>query len=263
MSCADSRAWYGKMDGEKSMTKFKMCVAGRCIGVQTLFENTKEYCAEYLCDGAPAFCVATSQADIDFERQKSIREAEIEGLPVRQYSNEYLETLALQRKITEELFRYDTLLFHGSVVAVDGEAFLFTAKSGTGKSTHTRLWREVFGERAVMVNDDKPFLTITEEGVFAYGSPWNGKHHLGANTSVPLKAICILERGEENEIHPISPKDALFMLFQQSNRPRNARNLAQYMNLLDRLSVGVAFYSLSCNMSPEAAMVAYEAMRRK
>ena len=185
----------------------------------------------------------------------------MEGKAVREFSDAYLETLAVQRKVTEELFRYDTLLFHGSVVAVDGEGYLFTAKSGTGKSTHTRLWREVFGERAVMVNDDKPFLRITEEGVYACGSPWNGKHGLGTNITVPLKGICILERGEENRICPITPQEALYMLIQQSNRPRDPGKMPQYLALLDRLSAGVKFYRLTCNTDPQAAITAYEGMK--
>jgi hypothetical protein len=198
--------------------------------------------------------------DIAFERAKVLRESEVEGIPAPNFSDEYLESISLQRKITETLFEYDTLLFHGSVVAVDGQAYLFTAKSGTGKSTHTRFWREIFGDRAIMVNDDKPFLRITQEGVVAYGSPWNGKHGLGNNIHVPLKAICILERGEENRIQPITPQEALPMLMQQSQRPQNRKNLLKYMELVDQLSRKTEFYRMSCNMDPQAAVVAYEAM---
>ena len=111
-----------------------------------------------------------------------------------------METLAVYRKIADQMLSYDTLLFHGSVVAVDETGYLFTAKSGTGKSPHARLWREYLGERAVMVNDDKPLLQITKNGVIAYGTPWDGKHHLSSNIAVPLKAICILTRASENHI---------------------------------------------------------------
>ena len=198
--------------------------------------------------------------DIAFEREKSEREDRLEGIPVRKFTDAYLETVAVQRKITECLFAYDTLLFHGSVVAVDGEGYLFTAKSGTGKSTHTRLWREMLGDRAVMVNDDKPFLRLTEDAVLACGSPWNGKHGLGRNMSVPLKAVCILERGEENRIQKISAKQVLPMLVQQSNRPMDSRWMLKYLELLDKLASGVAFYRLACNTDPQAALVSYQAM---
>ena len=162
--------------------------------------------------------------------------------------------------MTEALFDYDTLLFHGSTIAVDNEAYLFTAKSGTGKSTHTRLWREMLGEKAIMVNDDKPFLKITEDGVIACGSPWNGKHRLGNNIQVPLKAICILERGEENSIQEITPKEALMMLIQQSSRPEDPKKMGKYLDLIDRLAQNVKLYKMRCTISPEAAKLAYETM---
>ena len=245
------------------MTFFTISLMGAKIAVSALHPTTRGFCAGYLSDGAPDFSVTLTPEDIAFERVKAAREDEIEGNPPREYSDAYLETLALLRKVTEALFDYDTLLFHGSVIAVDGKAYLFTAKSGTGKSTHTRLWREYLGDRATMVNDDKPFLKITENGVLACGSPWMGKHGLGSNIQVPLKAICILERGEENHIRRIHPKDAVYMLLQQSSRPMDAKKLPKYLDLVDALSKQVEFYRLQCNMDPEAAKIAFEVMSGK
>ena len=242
------------------MTEFTIEIAGRVAAVKTIFESTREYCAQYLAQGQADFSVQLEPRDLVFEQEKSARQNAMDGLPVRKYPDAYLETLALQRKLTEAMFQYDTLLFHGSVVAVDGIAYLFTARSGTGKSTHTRLWREVFGGRAVMVNDDKPFLRITEEGVVACGSPWNGKHGLGTNLTVPLKAICLLERGERNTIKQVSAQEMIGILFQQSSRPRDPGLMPRYMELIDRLAGMVDFYCMACNMDSEAASVAYEAI---
>ena len=246
----------------RNMIDFTVKLAGKVTTVHGMFPATKEHCRAYLSEEKPDFSITVTPEDITFEREKSIREAQLEGLSVREHTDPYLETIAVQRKVTERLFAYDTLLFHGSVVAVDGQAYLFTAKSGTGKSTHTRFWRETFGDRAVMVNDDKPFLRITEDGVLAYGSPWNGKHGLGNNICVPLKAICILERGEENRIRPISGLEASMMLFQQSNRPMDPRKMPLYMDLIDQLSKKTAFYRMQCNLDPDAARVAFEAMSK-
>ena len=242
------------------MNEIIIKLAEKVVRLNVLSPLMEECFQDYSASGDCDLSATITVEDIAFERAKSIREAEVEGLPPRNYSDAYLETIAIQRKITELLFDHDTLLFHGSVVAVDGRAYLFTAKSGTGKSTHTRFWREVFGDRAVMVNDDKPFLKITPDGVTAYGSPWNGKHGLGENISAPLAGICILERGAENEIHPISPREALPMVFQQSQRPRNRANLLKYMDLVDKLAQKTAFYRMACNMDPQAAVVAYTAM---
>ena len=245
------------------MVQFKMQAAGRVVAVSASYATTQEFCAAYLCDGEPDFSVTIVPEDIVFEQEKVDRENALEGLPARVYEAPILEWTALQRKIAEMLFQFETILFHGSVIAVDGEAFLFTAKSGTGKSTHTSYWRVVFGDRATMVNDDKPFLRVTPEGVRVYGSPWNGKHGLGCNIDAPLKAICILERGENNVIRRIPAAEAVSMLLQQSNRPMQPKFLPEYMQLLDQISGKVEFYRLACNMDPQAAVVAYEAMSGK
>ena len=242
------------------MNQFSVRLAGHTFSVSTNYPITRAFCDNYICTGEPEVSITLTQSDIDYERAKAAREDMLEGHAGREYSDAYLETLALLRKVTEALFDHDTLLFHGSVVAVDGTAYLFTAKSGTGKSTHTRLWREMLGSRAVMVNDDKPFLRVTPEGVLACGSPWMGKHRLGANIQVPLKAICILERGEENHIERIPARDAVHMLLQQSARPMDPQRIPKYLDLVDALSKKVEFYRLSCNMDPEAARIAFEAM---
>ena len=242
------------------MINFTARFVGRCFAVTCRFETTRDLCCPYLCNERSETDLVLTQKDTDLERFKAAKEDEMEGNPARAYADVYLETLAMLRKVTEALFDHDTLLFHGSVVAVDGTAYLFTAKSGTGKSTHTRLWREMLGDRAVMVNDDKPFLRVTPEGVLACGSPWMGKHRLGANIQVPLKAICILERGEENHIERIPARDAVHMLLQQSARPMDPQRIPKYLDLVDALSKKVEFYRLSCNMDPEAARIAFEAM---
>lgn len=245
------------------MIEFTISIAGRRIGISALHDATRQFCQKYLNEGTPDFTVAVTQADIDFEREKSAREDALEGIPVRHFADDYLETLAVYRAIADKLLAYHTMLFHGSAIAVDGTGYLFTAKSGTGKSTHTRLWRKMFGDRAVMVNDDKPLLKVTEEGTWVCGTPWDGKHRLSTNTMVPLKGICILERGEVNEIHEISPREALPMVMQQSHRPVDAQGMMQLLNTVDLLTKTVRFYRLRCNMNPEAALVAYQTMQRK
>ena len=236
-------------------------IADKVVEVTSIHAEVHKYCADYQTDENVDYSVTTTQADIDFEREKSAREDEVEGIPVRHFSDSYLEELAVYRKIAEKMLDFDTVLFHGSVVAVDGVGYLFTAKSGTGKSTHTRLWREYFGERAVMVNDDKPLLHIADSGVVAYGTPYNGKHRLGTNTSVPLKAICILTRSAENHIEPITREQAYTMLLQQVYRPADMLKMAKTLALVDRLADSVKLYKLDCNMDISAAKIAYEGMK--
>jgi hypothetical protein len=156
---------------------------------------------------------------------------------------------------------FDTILFHGSCVAVDGQGYLFTAKSGTGKSTHARLWREYLEGRALMINDDKPLIRLTENGAVVCGTPWDGKYRLSTNISVPLKALCILERAEENSLRKITASQALPALLRQVYRPGDREALVRTMDLIGRLSGSVCLYRLSCNMEPDAAVTAYEGMK--
>ena len=297
------------------------CLADRCIEITPIHDYVHEYCADYRCregcceDGSlcceeadsgrekgsccseeqdhakkpyakPDITVRITQADIDYERVKSAREDEEEGIPVRQFTDEYLETLAVYRKIAEVMPCFDTFLIHGSVIAADGQGYLFTAKSGTGKSTHTRLWRQLLGDRAVMINDDKPLVRVVSSGeaeqsgsccssegpakftetgtgkdiAMIYGTPWCGKHGLNTNTSVPLKAICILERGKENRIREITKAEAALFLLKQIYRPADPQALMKTLSLLDKLNV--RFYRLACNMEPEAAELAYSVMSK-
>jgi len=226
-------------------------IADRCIEICSLYGDVHHLCQAYGTEGVPDFTVTVSPSDI--EREHSHKDVE-------NFSDGYLETLAVYRKIADRMLAYDTLLVHGSCIAVDGAAYLFTAKSGTGKSTHTRLWREVFGERAVMVNDDKPLIRLTEAGAVAYGTPWNGKHRLGGNIAVPLRAICILERAAENHIVSISRREAYPMLLQQTHRPQSPADMPKMLYLTSRLADAVKLYRLGCNMKPEAAKIAYEGM---
>ena len=243
------------------MIKNNYMIADRVVCVDSLYDEVHDYCRDYLTDKEAEYTVITDKSDIDSERQRSANEDRFEGRPVQVYSDSYLEELAVYRKIAEKMLDFDTVLFHGSVVAVDGVGYLFTAKSGTGKSTHTRLWREYFGSRAVMGNDDKPLLRISESGVTAFGTPYNGKHRLGANISVPLKAICILTRAAENSIVPISAVEAYPMLIQQIYRPSDMAKMQKTLTLADMLAEQTALYRLGCNMDISAAVTAYEGMR--
>ncbi len=242
---------------------FTLALGGRNIGVSTQFERTKDFCHGFLTEGPTDFSVSISVDDIRYEHEKSKREAELEGYAFERMPPPYLEQLAVYRKIADSMLNYDTLLFHGSSISVDGEGYLFTALSGTGKSTHTGLWRKVFGDRAVMINDDKPLLRIDADKVWVCGSPWNGKHNLGTNTMVPLKGLCILTRSDKNYIEPLTPSEAMPFLLQQTHRPADPMAMPKILTLLDKLSKRTGLYRLGCNMDPEAALVSYNGMNRK
>ena len=227
------------------------------ISVTSLYNDIHEYCGDYRSEESPDIFIEISQADIDFEREKSARE----GHEVKNYSDAYLEELAVYRKIAEKMPDFNTFLFHGSAVSVDGLAYMFTAPSGTGKSTHVKLWCELLGNKAVMVNDDKPLIQINSDNAVVYGTPFNGKHRRGHNISVPLKSICILQRSNSNHIHEITASEAYTVLLGQTYRPANSISMEKTIQLLDRLKKFTKFYRLDCNMELEAAQIAYNSMK--
>ena len=236
-------------------------LGGKSIRITSVYDEIHRLCRDYKAEtDAEDFAVETSPADIDFEREKNLQESETAGRPAAGFSAPYLETLAVYRKIAERMPQYDIVLFHGSCVAVDGRGYLFTAPSGTGKSTHTRLWRQFLGQRAIMVNDDKPLLHIGTEAVTAFGTPWDGKHHLSRRTQVPLRGLCILARATATHIGRVAAREALLPLMQQIYRPADLAAMGKTLTLLERLIEDVPLYRLGCLPDLDAARLAYETM---
>ena len=245
------------------MESFTMEIARLVVGVESLFQRTREYCRPYLTEKKAELWVRVTEENLAFEQKMLDQEAAEEGMKLRRFTDPFLERTAIQRFVADHLVEQNTLMLHGSTVAVDGRAYLFTAPCGTGKSTHTRLWREFFGQRATMVNDDKPFLQILSDRVLAYGSPWSGKHGLATNICVPLQGICLLRRGKENAIRPIAPKELLDFLRRQAHMPTDGA-LAQKTHLLvEALAEKVPLWEMDCNKELDAAQVAFAAMNSK
>jgi len=242
------------------MAEFAIEIAGYRFGICSLFESTKEYCRRYWTEASPHMQITVQPSDLVFEQQMLEREAVEEGIRIRKFQDPFLERTAIQRAVAEYLFDRDILMLHGSTVAVDGRGYLFTAKCGTGKSTHTRLWCQAFQNRAKMVNDDKPFLQVSEEEIRVCGSPWSGKHGLDTNVTVPLAGICILERGLANWIEPCKPSAALPMLLHQSYCPLDKTKAAAWEALVGKLAERIPLWKMQCNKDVSAAHTAYEAM---
>ncbi|MBR4132405.1 MAG: hypothetical protein IKT99_05455 [Oscillospiraceae bacterium] len=246
----------------RDMDVFRIRLAGIPMELRCRFPLTRELCAGYLTEEAPLASVEVTEQDVAYERVKSLQEAAYEGLPLPDFPDDYLESVAAYRKIAIEMTAYRAAVFHGAVVAVDGEAYAFTAASGTGKTTHMKLWLRHFGDRALVVNGDKPVLRIDGERVYACGTPWSGKENLNTNVMLPLKAICILERDSTNHIERICMSDALTVLMQQIYRPEDAGALRRTLQIVRELGERVKLYRLGCNMEEEAAVIAYAGMNQ-
>ena len=245
------------------MSQFRIEIAGKTAQVDSLFDSTRDYCRSYLTASSADFAITVSPEELVLEQQLLLEEALQEGFRPKQFPDPFLERSVLLKKLSEQLLTYDTLLLHGSAIAVDGQGYLFSAKSGTGKSTHVRFWQQLLGQKAVTINDDKPFFRITQTEVFVCGSPWNGKHGLDSNITVPLKGICFLQRGSENRIWRLNSQEARLLLHANGCPPPDSAKRKRYLSLLDDLAARTALWGMECTKDPMAAHVSYEAMASK
>lgn len=150
-------------------------------------------------------------------------------------------------------------MLHASAVVHNQKAYLFSAPSGTGKSTHTQLWLKHFDD-AYILNDDKPAIRLTPEGFVVYGTPFSGKTDWNVNKAVPLGGICAIERSETNYIEKMPEDEALFRILNQTLRPYDENKMEILLKILDKLINNTPVYKLHCNMDPEAVDVAYKGM---
>ncbi len=176
------------------------------------------------------------------------------------YSPDSREYLATGYLFYRYLLDFDGMMLHSSCVVVDGRAYLFTAASGTGKSTHTTMYLDLFKGRAYILNDDKPAVRLVDGVWYAYGTPWSGKNDLSVNERVPIAGIAILERGKTNEIERCTGVYAIQEIMKQVNRPKWADYRIKLLQLMDKLITQVPIWKLKCNMSTDAVVTSYEAM---
>ncbi len=240
-------------------------LAGLKVAVRPLLAGLDAFAAGYAHSAAPGeveacdFLVTVSPRMIAAERERAT-----EGV----WSDSYLQQLAVYRAIAEEAPKRGVFLMHAAVVGFAGKAYAFAAPSGTGKSTHLRLWKRCFGNAAQVINGDKPLLRVgapAQEGapvVTAYGTPWCGKEGWQVNASAPLAGLCFLERGEKDSCRRIEPADALPAAMRQVYLPSDPESAFLSLGLLDELLNNVALYRLRCTMRPSAARASFEAMTR-
>ena len=215
-----------------------------------------------LPENAPVITVRTSPEEIEAEKERTIQCWIRTGMEIPEAGGDYFEMTAVLRRVLEEILQYGVLYIHGSAICMDGRGYLFTAPSGTGKSTHARLWKERFGDRVTVINDDKPLVRVSEDGIFLCGSPWNGKHGIGCQMEAPLRAVVRLRRGEKNEIRPISTTEALKELYLQTLRFRDAEKMQMVLQLLGAILENVPCYGLTCTMDPDAAETARRGLEK-
>ena len=228
-------------------------IAEMNIAVKAKYEDTYRYMQDFLTDSQDyELYIEPTDEMIRYEAELG---EEIHGDAGSPY---ICEAVAILRVICDYIIDKGGFFLHCSCLKYKDEAIIFTAPSGTGKSTHSALWRRHFGDDVVMINDDKPLVREKDGRFYIYGTPWNGKHSIGNNTSAPIKAIVFLQQAPENKAEPISPIDAMALLLQQTVLPSDKAELSKLLDMLGRLVENIPMYRLGCTISDEAVTTIYQ-----
>lgn len=232
------------------MVNFKIKIANKVIEINAFNETTLRYCKDFLCDGNADFVITLTEEDLKNEIINSVDN--------HLYVDE--EISALYRKIADQLVENNIVVFHSSSIKVDGYAFLFTARSGVGKSTHTRFLNELLKDKFTYINDDKPLLEVKDDGeLIIHSTPRNGKERRSTNTSAPLKAIIFLSRGETNSYKKIEDKSSeYFKLISQIYLPYDKAKRQKALQIADKIIKNVNLYEIFVTKDISAAEMTYE-----
>ena len=137
---------------------------------------------------------------------------------------------------------------------------MFSAPSGTGKSTHTNLWLKNIKD-SLILNDDKPAIRIFDDAIYAYGTPFSGKHDLSINKKYLLKGISFIYRDSKNTITKIHPNESLPLIMAQTVISKQEKYLFKTLSMLDTILNKIPIYKMGCTISKEAVLMSYNTMK--
>ena len=231
---------------------FKIKIADTVVEIHNIYSFVETLCKDYIYNGDDSDIIVKSTQDmIEEERLVSTEE---------QSNDPYLENICVYRQIALELIKRDAFVMHAATVGIGNRAYAFTAKSGTGKSTHIALWKRLLGDKVYAINGDKPIIKIIDGKAYAYGSPWCGKEFWNSNVKAELNGICFLERGEENSIEKLDISEAASKIMKQILIPKDAEGVIKTFDLVDQMLRATNLWKLKCNISMEAAQLSYKTM---
>ena len=226
-------------------------IAGLRVRIVNKYDFTTKFCREYLSkdQDSPTDIIATV-TDEEFMAERTVSP---------DFSDGYIENICLYRSICMQMPSFGRMLMHCSVLEYDGNAYAFLGRSGTGKSTHTKLWLKHLSPTRV-INGDKPILEYREGVFIAYGTPWMGKERWGTKAQAPLKGLCFLEQAKVNSVRKLNVSEVSSRLFAQILIPSEEKNAIATLELADKMVAQVPAYLLQCDISEKAVKKSFEAM---
>ena len=223
------------------------------IQINNRYPYLKKLCEDYIVDSTSYdFSVSVRDDEIENEKKQTNEH----------FTDGYFEGICVYRNICKEILKYDCFLMHACTIKIDDFAYLFLAKSGTGKTTHCRLLKEYLQDRVSYINGDKPIIRIIDGIPYAFGTPWNGKERYGSNTSAKIKALIFIKRDENNSITPLSKDELLDKVIHQILIPTTTEEVTKTFDLLNITLDKTKQYLLKCNMDISAAMCSYNTITK-
>ena len=230
----------------------KYNIAGVIVEMNPMFNRTISQAKPYL---------TTSLNNPDISIELTMEKLEEIKKRYNHLSLEEIEYIFLGQLFYRHILKYNGILLHSSCVVKDNQAYLFSAPSGTGKSTHTNLWLKEFKD-AYILNDDKPAIIFKDNTLYAAGTPFSGKHDISKNLLVPIKGICFIERSLNNWIKEISNKQAIFEILNQTERIPYENDMTLILSHIENIVKNTKIYKMGCNISSDAVYTSYNKMRK-
>lgn len=172
----------------------------------------------------------------------------------------YVSFFAIGEAFAYSLLKKQSAVLHSSSIVLNGSAIAFSAKSGTGKSTHTALWKSLF-PNAEIANDDTPVIRFKNGVPHLFGSPFAGTSGINKNISAPLKAVVFLQQGEKNKIEKLSGAKAVSYFLDELKKPIVSDYLDLCMDFTEKIMMTTPVYLLSCTPEKEAVETVMKTVR--
>lgn len=232
------------------MEKYR--IANIRVDMQLYYNRLRKQAVKYLCDAND-----NTKAEITINLSKDFYQKRLEENP--HLNIDSIEYIFAGSYFYNHILDFDGFLLHSSAICKDNNAYLFSADSGTGKSTHTLNWLKYFGkDNVTYINDDKPAIRKIENKFYCCGTPFSGKTNLSKNILIPIRAIIFIKRGVDNSIKLMNSKDAISKIFGQTIFTNSFERMNKLLTLLDDLLKTIPVFELTCNMDVTSAKVAYE-----
>lgn len=231
----------------------KYIIAGIKTEYEPKYELLRERSRAYEAD------FPDGEAEIKIKLSDEFIDRQLKAFPA--LTREEHEYMWMGEGFYREVLLHSGIVLHSSCVEKDGHGYLFSAKSGTGKSTHTHLWLSELPNTRI-INDDKPLLLLKNGTAFACGTPFSGKTDENINACVPIRAIIFLHRSENNLLKRIKPAMAVPLFIAQTINPNIKKYANEMLGRTDEILGSVPVFSLGCNKEAGTGKFAYEEIER-